>query len=185
MRIIAGKYKNMRLSVPKSNTRPTLSAMREAVFNICQHEIEDAVMLDLFAGSGAMGFEALSRGAKHVTFVENGRAAIKLLRQNISSLHVEKETTLYPISWTTTLDKLAEKEASFDLIYIDPPYFKELGKKTLERIDQLNLLACHGTVFVEEGAFFEADLQNLQFVDQRRVGSSILLRFFDKRRNTL
>lgn len=177
MRIIAGKHKNKRLQVPKSNTRPTLSAMREAVFNICQHEIEEARMLDLFAGSGAMGLEALSRGAKHVTFVENGRAAIKLLRLNIAALGVEEETLFYPISWSRAIEKLTEKEAQFDLIYIDPPYSKGLGKKSVELIDQTDLLAKGGRLFVEESALFEPQLTSLKLVDHRRVASSILLQF--------
>lgn len=150
MRIIAGLYKNRVLEVPKQVTRPTLGALREALFNICQLHIEHAYVLDLFAGSGAIGLEALSRGAAHVTFVEKHRNALEVLRANIAHLDVAPQTTVYPYDVMRALKTLESKKASFDIIYIDPPYGEGLGTTALLTIDQSTLLKPGGMVFVEE-----------------------------------
>lgn len=120
LRIIAGKYKGRFLQTPKvTSTRPTQGMLREAVFNICQMHIEGARMLDLYAGSGAMGLEALSRGASHCTFVESKREAIACIHKNIHELDVAKETTVISINAERALKQLS---GPFDLVYIDPPY---------------------------------------------------------------
>ncbi len=95
LRIIGGKYKGRVLKAPKgSATRPTHGMLRESVFNICQNEIAGARFLDLFAGSGAMGLEALSRGASHITLVENDRHALASIRENIAVLQAASQTTV-------------------------------------------------------------------------------------------
>ncbi len=147
LRIIAGTFKGRLLKTPKNGaTRPTQGMLRGAVFNICQNQIEKARFLDLFAGSGAMGFEAISRGAVHVTLVENQRQAIACIKENMKALHVESQVSLFTLD---ALQALKFLSTPFDLIYIDPPYdtpthslFEELLKK--------NLFAPHATLFLEE-----------------------------------
>src|SRR3989344_9039791 len=120
LRIIAGKFKGHRLKTPGGLVpRPTQGVVREAIFNICQDRVHNARFLDLFAGSGAMGFEALSRGALHVTLIENHRSAIACIKQNITSLHAASQVTLLATSARIALEKVG---SIFDLVYIDPPY---------------------------------------------------------------
>jgi 16S rRNA (guanine(966)-N(2))-methyltransferase RsmD len=148
LRIIAGVFKGRLLKSPKGPaTRPTQNMLREAVFNICQNEIADARFLDLFAGSGAMAFEALSRGASHAVLVEQNRHAIAAIRENIAILHLTTQITLLPHNATRALAQLHKQHALFDIIYIDPPYDHPFDPAPL-----LPLLAPHATLFWETDA---------------------------------
>lgn len=146
LRIIAGSFKGRLLKAPKGpSTRPTQGVLREAVFNICQQDIANARFLDLFAGSGAMGLEALSRGAAHATFVEQNRNAIACIKENIALLHVEAQTILLPSNANQALALLAKQNALFDIAYIDPPYDKPISLTPL-----IPLLAPCALLFLEE-----------------------------------
>lgn len=186
MHIISGNYKNRILKTPKGeSTRPTSSRLRESVFNICQSYIEGAEFLDLFAGSGAMGFEALSRGAKSVFFVEKSRDAVRCIEQNKDILKVSPQVECRcgdVFSWIERLDKAGRK---FDIIYADPPYetpFKKEGSVSygthfLEMMDQLSLLKPGGTLFIEEsvkGLLGTIPLSTLILHSSREAGRSIL-----------
>ena len=110
LRIIAGAYKGRLLKTPKGpSTRPTQGMLREAVFNICQNEIEGARFLDLFAGSGAMAFEALSRGASRIILVEENRNAIACIRENLSLLKAEERAALLPVKAARALQLLSKE----------------------------------------------------------------------------
>lgn len=144
LHLIAGQFKGRPLKTPKnSTTRPTQGMLREAIFNICQNEIENASFLDLFAGSGAMGLEALSRGAARATFVEKNREAVRCIRENIQTLQVEAKTTLLSLDVHKAIERL--KGARFDLIYIDPPYDLTFPLEQL-----IPLLQPHALLFLEE-----------------------------------
>lgn len=174
LRIIGGKLKGRLLKSPKSTLfRPTQGIVRESVFNICQDRIEGAYFLDLYAGSGAMGFEALSRGAKRVTFVENHRQAIACIRENISFLKVEAQTELLPLDAAIALERLS---TPFHLIYIDPPYDSPTAP-LIERIIARQLLAPEALLFVEERSTSSAppfQSPSLYFKDSRRFGAAVL-----------
>lgn len=146
LRIIAGAYKGRLLKTPKGpSTRPTQGMLREAVFNICQSEIEGARFLDLFAGSGAMAFEALSRGASHATLVEENRNAIACIKENLSLLKAEGRAALLPVKAARALQILSKDR--FTIVYIDPPY----GTPTDPLLDAiLPLLSPNALVFLEE-----------------------------------
>lgn len=148
LRIIAGKYKGRLLKTPKgSSTRPTQGMLREAIFNICQNEIQGSYFLDLFAGSGAIGFEALSRGASKVIFAESHRMAISCIKENISLLKAEDQTQLIPAKAERALILLAKQATRFNLVYIDPPY----GTPISPYLDALQpLLMADALIFVEE-----------------------------------
>ena len=121
MRVIAGQYRSRRLSAPRGeDTRPTSDRLRETLFNVLGPRIEDAVFLDLYAGSGAVGIEALSRGARHAVFIEKDRAAVQLIRSNLASLGIEARARVIHGNASLLLGTI---EA--DIAFIDPPYPKE------------------------------------------------------------
>lgn len=175
MRIIAGKFKGRNLKTPKSSsTRPTQEVLRGAVFNICQNQIEGSSFLDLFAGSGAMGLEAISRGASFAAFVEQNRGAIGCIKENIASLQVESMTKVIPTNVQRAIEILVGQ--IFDIIYIDPPYDLNLDFTAV-----VQLVAPQGIVFLEER--YESNrkptiISGLSLKEARRFGSSVLSIFF-------
>ncbi|MDJ0652379.1 MAG: 16S rRNA (guanine(966)-N(2))-methyltransferase RsmD [Simkaniaceae bacterium] len=179
MKITGGFLKNQLLKVPKGNkTRPTAEKLRQSVFNRAQAYVENCNFLDLYAGSGAMGIEALSRGAKEATFIEKDRFALKTLRENISKLSLSPLTTLIDGDVLLVLKRLKGK--TFDFIYIDPPYEKGLQEKTLVLIDNLHLLHVDGLLFIEESSQKELKipfLTTMQLQKKRKVGAAFLYQF--------
>lgn len=173
--IIGGKHKRRKLISPKSTlVRPTLALTREAVFNICQHQIQGARFLDLYAGSGAMGLEALSRGASHATFVEKAGSSLSAIKQNIALLKEEAHATLIAGDVLKAIPTLIRP---FDLIYVDPPYGKGLGALTLDAIDRFPLLAEEGTLFIEDATLEEPPLKRLHLKNKRRFGRATLFEY--------
>src|ERR1700722_2602828 len=123
MQIYSGLHKGRVIQSPKGlKTRPTSGRLREALFNICQGEVEGTRFLDLFAGSGAMGMEALSRGAQSSTFVDNSKESIRCIQANIHMVKAEKHAEIIYGDVFDILGKLAKRGRSFELIYADPPY---------------------------------------------------------------
>lgn len=155
MRIIGGTFRGHRLRAPKGPTRPTTDRTREAIFNLVQSRLvlHDARVLDLFAGSGALGLEALSRGAASVTFVEQGGAALGTIRQNAASLGVESRCTLHRTDALRFL--AATPDTRYDLVLADPPY--ALG--AMEQMPDLVLphLAPEGLLVLEHGGDIRFD----------------------------
>lgn len=184
MRIISGKFRGRVLFSPKNKmTRPSSSMVRGSVFNILQNKIEGAEFLDLFAGSGLMGLEALSRGAKHATFIEKEKNAQECLQKNILTLHVENESTLLRGDALILLKAIAKKHKKFDVIYIDPPYSKEgenrLLKESLSMIQEGDLLNEEGVLFFEESSKYThiPSLEGISLVDTRTFGNTILVQY--------
>jgi 16S rRNA (guanine(966)-N(2))-methyltransferase RsmD len=178
LRIIAGAFKGRLLKAPQAKTtRPTQGMLREAVFNICQTEVVSSRFLDLFAGSGAMALEALSRGASHVTLVEQNRQAAICIKENINILQVQSQATLIPTDATRALTLLTKNSSKFDIVYIDPPYDTPFNLEPL-----IPLLAPHAIVFVEERHQPKKPHQplhnpHLQLKDTRRFGIALLSTF--------
>ena len=182
MRISGGFLKNRRLSSPKKGgkTRPTSEKLRQALFNIIGPQVEDLLFLDLFAGSGSMGLEALSRGFFHATFVEKDGLALKCLKENVKNLNLNAHVTIIPLDAPLSLKKLEKKGKGFDYIYIDPPYKDiELREEVLVYLAKSStLLRPKGRIFVEgdsKAAF--PPLEGLLLEKKRRIGSSLLLQF--------
>lgn len=166
MRIIAGRFKGRTLLGPKSDARPSSERLRGALFNICQ-DVEGLSFLDLFAGSGAMGFEALSRGARHVTFVDNHKESLAAIRKNCTALGVEKEVTIVPLAAERALKSLG----SFDLIFVDPPYAVCADNYIPACIPLLNP---GGSLFVEDRSSSLTPVHPLVLESCRRFGDSRL-----------
>jgi len=181
MRIIAGHLKNRKiLSLKGELTRPTSSRMRETLFNICQNEIVDCEFLDLFAGTGAMGLEALSRGAKSATFVDSCKDAIRNIHRNIEQMDLKKSSVVINGDVFKTLDRLVTRGKKYEIIYADPPYGKEFSSLLLKFVDEGALLPSSGMLFIEEKRDhpIESDkLNTLSLKSVRKSGSSMLLQF--------
>ena len=126
MRILAGKYKSKKIqTINNSNTRPMMSKVREAIFNSLQFLIEDKVVLDLYAGSGSLGIEAISRGAKFVTFVEKSKECIDVLNKNLKELEIN-----FIITNTAVESFIKSSINSYDIVFYDPPF--EMGSDKVE-----------------------------------------------------
>lgn len=149
MRVIAGKARSLKLLTPPGmDTRPTTDRTKETLFNILQPEIGGARFLDLFSGSGAIGIEALSRGAAFAVFVEKDRAAAECIRKNLAFTKLGDNGQILRKDVGAALKSL-EKGEPFDLIFMDPPYGRGLERQVLEYLAHSSLLAEEGTVVVE------------------------------------
>ena len=126
MRVVAGIYRSRQLVAPRGhNTRPTSDRLRETLFNILSPRLEGCRFVDLYAGTGAVGIEALSRGAAYVWFAENADAAVASLRQNLSALKISRDITLEDRGAGALLQRLSKLTQPVDLVYLDPPYDAE------------------------------------------------------------
>ena len=150
MRVIAGKYKGRPLRGPKhEGLRPTADRIKEALFNIISPEIGKAQFLDLFAGSGAIGIEALSRDAKSVVFADASPISIQLLKSNIRFLDPHDQFRIIQLPVERTLAILTKESLTFDLIFLDPPFQAGLLPKTIQTISNYHLLKDNGMLIVE------------------------------------
>lgn len=178
MRIIAGQFRGVALASvgkgdPGAHLRPTTDRVRESLFNVLMggkfgDPISGARVLDLFAGTGALGLEALSRGAEHVQFVDSGRKAQALIRQNIKITRCKEQTSLASMD-ATRLPQNAN--APFDLVFLDPPYGKNLGSAALQTAAQAGWIAPEALVIFEENTPQVAPL-GFELLDQRKYGDT-------------
>ncbi|NWF91506.1 MAG: 16S rRNA (guanine(966)-N(2))-methyltransferase RsmD [Syntrophaceae bacterium] len=135
MRIISGTSRGRRLATPKSQgLRPTSDRVKESIFNILGEKVEGRVVLDLYAGTGNLGIEALSRGAKKAVFVERGRQAVRLIQRNLSQFGMETRSEILPKDVNRAIGILSQRGEIFDLILMDPPYEKGLILRTLIKL---------------------------------------------------
>ena len=146
MHIISGTHKGRKLDVPKSAVRPTMDKVREAIFSIIRSEVSNAKVLDLFAGSGSLGLEALSEGAKRCDFVENSYKVIKILQKNISKLTFDELSQIHNCSAFSYLKNCTK---IYDIIFFDPPYKREVASKIIESIFINNVLSDDGIIVAE------------------------------------
>ena len=148
MRIITGTARGIRLSTPEGEeiTRPTTEKVKEAIFSSIQFDIEGREMLDLFAGSGQMGIEALSRGAKSAVFVDMREDACKVVRENLAKTRLEQNARVVRADYLSYLSSARE---TFDLIFLDPPYAEVFLENSLKRISEIDILSDSGIIITE------------------------------------
>lgn len=147
MRVISGTAKGTKLdTLDTLDTRPTLDRVKEALFNIVQSKIYDSMILDLFSGSGALGIEALSRGAKKVIFCDKSKYACSIINKNLKKTNLEEKAIVYNKDYENCLDLLEEK---FDIIFLDPPYNADLCIKAISKIIDRDLLSSNAIVIIE------------------------------------
>jgi 16S rRNA (guanine966-N2)-methyltransferase len=179
MRIVAGRFKGASLEAPKGlSTRPTSDRVRQALFNVLEHgparfEFEGARVLDLFAGTGALALEALSRGARYAVLIEEDAAARAAIRRNVEALSLTGVTKI----WRRDATRLGEAGTlqPFDLVFCDPPYGKGLGERALASAATGGWLAKGATAVLEERAHSEiAWPASLQEIDRRRYGDTVI-----------
>jgi 16S rRNA (guanine966-N2)-methyltransferase len=150
LRVIAGEYKGRRLDpVEGTDIRPTSDKVKEALFSILGGAVIDSTFLDLFGGTGGIGIEALSRGARHVVFIDSNNRSIKVLRGNLKRLDIKEHVEVYNADYSTAIRKLYKYGKRFDIIYIDPPYGIGLAESALKEIDQNPILSQAGLIVVE------------------------------------
>ena len=150
MRIIAGKFKSRGIEMPRG-IRPTSDKVREALFEILKARIEGASFLDLYCGSGAMALEAFSRGARKVTFVDDSPKSIGTLKKNLKQLGISglSSIDIYTKDAIKMLGTFKAKSMFFDLVFMDPPYYKDLAKNTLIAISNYDILARNAIIVAE------------------------------------
>jgi 16S rRNA (guanine966-N2)-methyltransferase len=151
MRVIAGKFRSRKLKGPGLlRLRPTSDRLRETLFNVLGPEVEDSLFVDLYAGTGAIGIEATSRGARQVVLIESNAKAARLVRENLASLEIRAGTELMETEALAGLEKLAGRHLIADFIFLDPPYEKKNEHtRVLEFLDASRLIAPRGIVIVE------------------------------------
>lgn len=150
MRVIAGSAKRLQLkTIPGMETRPTTDRIKETLFNMLQPELLDCRFLDLFSGSGAIGIEALSRGASEAVFVEQNPAAVLCIKENLKTTRLEKGATVIQDDVLRALSSLMRDGKSFDLIFMDPPYRMGWEQKILELIKDSSLAEQASLIIVE------------------------------------
>lgn len=185
MRIIAGEAKGRKiLSPPDGNntTRPTLDRVKESIFNIIQNYVYDSIVVDVFSGTGSLGLEAVSRGAKECYLFDKSPTTFAMLKENVVSLKFEDRCKCMNVDAYEGLNELGNKGIKFDLIFIDPPYCKEMIPKAIEIIDDLKMLKNDGVIVSKidtKEHIFEGK-GNIHIVDSRKYGNTTVCMYKTK-----
>ena len=178
MRIISGKARETKLyTLDGTATRPTLDRVKESIFNIIQNDIEDSTVLDLFSGSGAIGLEFLSRGAKRAVLCDSSKDAIKIIKQNVQKTHFEEKVEVYNMEFTKLVERLQNQK--FDIIYIDPPYATDFIKISLEKIIEYELVNENTKIIVETDdetrILNQIEKMDVEITDKRKYGRATII----------
>ena len=174
MRVVAGKIRGKKLySLDGDNTRPTTDRVKENIFNMIAPYIYESCVLDLFAGSGALGIEALSRGAKHCDFVENNRRALDIVKKNLVDTPFLNESNVHFTDYSAFLENTKEV---YDIIFLDPPYKAGYYGKALEIIKRRHLLTDGGVIVLERESGNREEVSGFEIFKNRKYGhTSVLL----------
>jgi 16S rRNA (guanine966-N2)-methyltransferase len=182
VRVISGTARGKKLkSVPGDMTRPVMDRVKEALFNILQGDVIDSNWWDLFGGTGAIGIEALSRGAAFVRFSDLNRAPIETIKENLENCNFTKQSEIRKGDAFSMLTAQADRQ--FEYIYIAPPQYQEMWSKALKLVDEnMNWLTDDGTVIVQidPTEYEEIILNNLEEAEQRKYGKTLLI-FYDRK----
>jgi 16S rRNA (guanine966-N2)-methyltransferase len=174
VRIIGGRFRGTRLYSPKGiEIRPTADRLRESIFNILGTRLHSKRVLDRFAGTGAMGIEALSRGSTHAVFIDQNPMALDLIRRNISKVRAAEQTTIIPWNIARSLQCLCGQEA-FDLVFVDPPYRKGLIQRTLANLQSAEIGFTTAIIEHNEEELLGRLPENARLRDQRRYGKTLV-----------
>lgn len=175
MRIIAGRAKGKKILPPEDMvTRPTLDRVKENIFNIIQNRVVDAVVIDVFAGTGSLGLESVSRGAKECYLVDRYPVTFKRLQQNVKSLKFENECVCLNMDSYNALKNFAKKKKVFDLIFIDPPYAKEMIPPAIDIVGKERLLEEDGLIVTKIDSseeIFEGN-NDIVLINHRKYGNT-------------
>lgn len=176
MRIISGKYRGKKLNeFELSSTKPTLDRVKESIFNLIQFEIADAVVLDLFAGTGALGIEAISRGAEKTYLVDSNKDAIKLIQSNLKGIDGN-----FVVEHKDGLEFLNTVKTKFDVVLLDPPYKSNLGILAINKLIEKNLLNQNAVIIFETGEDNDFDLTFQDFVIKKKKYGTVVVYKLEK-----
>ncbi len=180
MRVISGTARGTKLnSINDVTTRPTLDRVKESLFSILQFEIQDSIILDLFAGSGAIAIEFLSRGAKKAYLCEKNHLATKMIYQNLNKTRLTSKAVMIGKDYKKALEILKQEAIKFDLIYIDPPYQADIAVDSVQKILEANLLKEKGRFIIEtddeKRELLELEKLNVKVDDIRKYGRVSLI----------
>jgi 16S rRNA (guanine(966)-N(2))-methyltransferase RsmD len=194
MRVVTGEAKGRKLKTPKTvGTRPIMDRVKTALFDILSTQVEEACFLDLFAGTGSVGIEALSRGARHATFIEMNPKMLKLVRENLQITQLaDRAQTLQSDAFKflqthqilqssqNMPSSVASRHQIYNIIYVAPPQYEEMAARALALIDRSTLMAKDGLVIVqihpkERAGIVATECQHLVLTDERRYGSTLLM----------
>ncbi len=181
MRIIGGKHRGTKLyTLEGLNTRPTLDRVKEALFNILQFELPQSTVLDLFAGSGALGLEAISRGAQRVILCDKSPEAIHIIEKNVDKLKANQPIQIIHNDYLLALELLKKQKEKVDIIFLDPPYQSDFVEKAIQKIVQFQLLNENGIILIETDRTEEIipkidQFKAFELYDQRKYGRAGLL----------
>ena len=178
MRIISGTARGTKLfTLEGETTRPTLDRVKESMFNIIQNEAQNSIFIDLFSGSGAIGLEAASRGAKRVILCDKSKQAINIINKNIEKTHLKEKVELYNLDYELLLKTKIKEQA--DIIYIDPPYKSDFAINAVNIILENGLVSEHSTIIIEtdeeEKILRELEKIEIKITDKRKYGRAILI----------
>ena len=177
MRVIGGAAKGRRLLAPKGEAvRPTADRVKESLFNILPGDFSGMKVLDLFAGTGNLSIEALSRGADHAVLIDASERSVAVIRENLRRLSLAPTAGVWVAPVGRSLRILARRQESFDIIFLDPPYDQGLANRSVAVIAQGNLLKKPGTIVVEHSAreTLQQRYDSLKLHDERRYGDTLL-----------
>ncbi|MCU6795288.1 16S rRNA (guanine(966)-N(2))-methyltransferase RsmD [Paenibacillus sp. WQ 127069] len=175
MRVISGIAKGRQLkSVPGTGTRPTTDKVKEAIFSMIGPYFEGGQVLDLFAGTGGLSIEALSRGMDHAVLTDIDKKSIDIIKQNLQATGFIEQAGIYCTDARRALKALVKREAKFDLVFVDPPYRIKLAQELLEQLDQHNLLNPLATIVVEHDIedTYQHAIGRLQWVRRAEYGDT-------------
>ncbi len=181
MRIISGKFKSRLIDYPKNKlTRPMTDRTKETLFNMLGGLIFEKNILDLFSGSGSIGLEALSRGARSVTFVDQADWAVKVIQKNINTLGLQSQSRILQTDVLKAIAKLEKEKERFSILFVDPPFFSGWVKKALMKLDRSDIVLPFAQVIVGHPAKepLPDDLQVLKCVRTKKIGQACLSFFF-------
>lgn len=172
MRVVSGTARGCKLQpVPGMNTRPTTDRVKENVFNLIQDHVRGAEVLDLFAGTGQLGIEALSRGAQHCDFVEHNKTAFGIVSKNVESARVKDKSALHRTEAEDFVSRAGRQK--YDLIFLDPPYGGEILENALKLIERFDILSVNG-IIICESAVEDRFAHGFEAVRERRYGATLI-----------
>ena len=173
MKVISGILKGRNIEGYNiDGTRPTMDRVKESLFATIQNNLKDSIVLDLFAGSGNLGIEAISNGAKLCYFIDNNKEVIKVLNKNISNLNIKSNSKVILSDWKKSLNEFANQNLKFDLIFVDPPYDYNVYEKILDKVSNLNLLNENGLIILEYSNLkFKEKYNNLTLYKEKKYGN--------------